>query len=57
MKWMLVLMAVAMLSAAAIGCQNNRWFHRTPCASATVDPCMTAPSVQQPVGTYLPAPG
>lgn len=58
MKWMLVVTAVAMLTAASIGCQNSRWNQRTPCTSAQPEPCYSSsPSMQQPVGTYLPAPG
>lgn len=60
MKRLLVLLAVAVLTAGAVGCSSPGWFNRgqpcNSCGTASTSPYVTAPGTVTE-GTYLPAPG
>jgi len=61
MKRLFILVAVAILTAGAVGCSSPGWFNRgQPCNScgtaAASSPYMAAPGTVTE-GTYLPAPG
>ncbi|HID76460.1 MAG TPA: hypothetical protein EYP56_10740 [Planctomycetaceae bacterium] len=71
MKRLIVLAAVALLAATAVGCECCRWFRRgsllptTPTSvycepgatySPSCDPCTTPPAIAPGAETYVPGP-